>query len=126
MNDEPITEWLARYRDGEAEAANELWKNYYERLISLARKRLRGSRKRVTDEEDLVVDAFHSFFRGVDAGRFPKLEDRDDLWQILVVLTTRKAANQLKREKRDKTHGFRRLFKREKPRGMPRKSRKHR
>jgi DNA-directed RNA polymerase specialized sigma24 family protein len=29
----------------------------------------------------------------VEQGRFPQLADRDDLWQVLVVLTLRKASN---------------------------------
>ena len=37
--------------------------------------------------EDVVVDAFDSLCRGVQAGRFPNLDDRDDLWQVLMLLT---------------------------------------
>jgi DNA-directed RNA polymerase specialized sigma24 family protein len=50
--------------------------------------------RRASDEEDVVVSAFHSFCQAVDAGRFPVLENRDDLWQILVMHTARKAVDQ--------------------------------
>ena len=33
-------------------------------------------RRRMSDEEDVVLSAFNSFYRGAAAGRFPRLEDR--------------------------------------------------
>ena len=32
----------------------------------------------------------NSFFRGVARGRFPRLDDREDLWKLLVTITARK------------------------------------
>ncbi len=46
----------------------------------------------------MVQGAFHSFFLGVSRGRFPRLNDRDDLWRLLVVITARKALDQLAHE----------------------------
>ncbi len=57
------------------------------------------------DEEDAALSAFDSFCRGAQQGRFPRLDDRDDLWQLLVVITVRKAADQVQRERRLKTGG---------------------
>ncbi len=37
-----------------------------------------------------------------EAGRFPRLADRGDLWQILVMLTARKAWRRIRHEQRDK------------------------
>ena len=57
----------------------------------------------MADEEDAALDAFNSFLAGVVRGRFPQLNDRDDLWRLLVVLTVRKAIGQrrdLTRQKR--------------------------
>jgi DNA-directed RNA polymerase specialized sigma24 family protein len=34
-----------------------------------------------------------------ERGRFPRLEDRDDLWQILYVITVRKSVDLLRRER---------------------------
>ena len=45
----------------------------------------------MADEEDVVLSAFHDFLRGVEEGRFTRLDDREDLWQVLVMLTERKA-----------------------------------
>jgi DNA-directed RNA polymerase specialized sigma24 family protein len=52
---------------------------------------------RVADE-DVGFSAFDSFARSIEQGRFPQLEDRDDLWHILVMLTRRKAADQIRHE----------------------------
>ncbi len=48
---------------------------------------------RMADEEDVALSAFESFYRRAEQGQFPQLEDRDDLWQLLFVLTVRKAIN---------------------------------
>src|SRR5262249_19192666 len=50
--------------------------------------------------EDVALNAFDSFCRGARAGRFPRLDDRNDLWQILVVITLRKAFDLRKYEGR--------------------------
>ncbi len=66
----------------------------------MARKKLQNTRRprTVQDEEDAALGAFDSFCRGVDRGRFPLLADRDDLWRLLVVLTVRKALDQITRQ----------------------------
>lgn len=69
-----------------------------------AKKRLQGARQ-CADEEDVALDALDSFFRGVKAGRFCQLDNRRDLWQILGVLTVRKAVNTAKKERRLKRGG---------------------
>jgi DNA-directed RNA polymerase specialized sigma24 family protein len=100
-----ITQWISDLRAGRSSAAAGLWQRYYHRLVGLAGKKLRDAPRRVADEEDVVLQAFHSFCRGAEDGRFPRLEDRDDLWQILVMLTARKAADQLKQQFRAKRGG---------------------
>jgi DNA-directed RNA polymerase specialized sigma24 family protein len=58
--------------------------------------------RRGADEEDIALSAFDSFFRGVERGRFPQLDDRDDLWQVLLMITERKAFDLLEHEGRQK------------------------
>ena len=98
-----ISQWLIGLRDGDADAAAELWRRYFDRLTHLARRRLGSMPRRVVDEEDVALSAFDSFCRAAAAGRFPKLDDRDDLWQVLVLIAARKAASagrQARRQKR--------------------------
>ena len=90
---------------GDHEAARLLWQRYYPRLVGLARKKLQAAPRRVADEEDAALSAFGSFFRAVKKGRFPRLDDRDDLWQILVMLTARKAARRFRQAYTNKQDG---------------------
>ena len=97
-----ITQWISGIREGRSTAALQLWQRYVERLVRLARQKLRDVPRRAADEEDVVIDAFDSFCRCVRQGRFPRLADRDDLWQVLVMLTARKAADQRKYAQRQR------------------------
>jgi RNA polymerase sigma factor (sigma-70 family) len=96
--DGSVTRWVTALKGGDAAAAQPIWERYHRRLVGLAREKLRGARRRAADEEDVVQNAFHSFFRGVTQGRFPQLGDRDNLWRLLVVITARKALDQLAAE----------------------------
>ncbi len=101
--DQSVTVWLGQLRDGDSGAAQQLWQRYVERLIRLAHRKLGDLPRRVADEEDVALAAFHDFLRGVEDGRFTRLNDRDDLWQVLVMLTERKAIGlrrQVQAEKR--------------------------
>jgi DNA-directed RNA polymerase specialized sigma24 family protein len=100
-----VTVWLERLKAGDPAAARPLWDGYFARLVGLARARLRSLARAAADEEDVALSAFDSFCRGAAAGRFPRLDDRDDLWQVLFVLTTRKAIGLVRRETRAKRGG---------------------
>jgi DNA-directed RNA polymerase specialized sigma24 family protein len=105
-----VTYWIGQLQAGEQAAFQELWERYFQRLVGLARKRLRGASCAAANEEDVALSAFDSFFRRAQEGRFPQLLDRHDLWQLLVLLARRKASKQAKHERRqkrggDKVHG---------------------
>lgn len=102
---ESVTFWLGRLKSGDRSAVQQLWERYFDRLVRLARKRLAGSPRRAADEEDAVLSAFHSFCQRVEKGRFPQLEDRTDLWRLLVVITSRKALKQVEADRRVKRGG---------------------
>ena len=88
-----ISGWVAKLKAGKRDAAGPLWDAYYRRLMGLARAKLGRLPRRVAGESEVVVSAFNSFCRGAELGRFPRLEDRDDLWQVLGMITARKAAD---------------------------------
>jgi DNA-directed RNA polymerase specialized sigma24 family protein len=100
-----VTVWLERLKAGDPSAAKPLWDGYFARLVALARARLRSLPRAAADEEDVALSAFDSFCRGAAAGRFPRLDDRDDLWQVLFVITTRKAIGLLRYKTRAKRGG---------------------
>ncbi len=97
-SDGSVTRWLSALKEGDMAAAQPLWERYHQQLLALARHRLQPSRRREADEEDVVQNAFLSFFKGLTRGRFPQLQDRDNLWRLLVVITARKALDQVAHE----------------------------
>jgi len=92
------TNWLNLLKAGEKNAAQILWERYFRLLMACAKRRLGTAAKRVADEEDMALSAFASFCRGVEAGRFPRLEDRSDLRNVLLLLVARKSSHYLRDE----------------------------
>ncbi|MFI5459076.1 MAG: ECF-type sigma factor [Isosphaerales bacterium] len=102
-----ITRWIADLKAGDLAAAQPLWERYFARMVDLARARLSASCRRdaASDEEDAALSAFDSLCAGLAQGRFPQLADRDDLWRLLVVITTRKVMAQARLQLRQKRGG---------------------
>lgn len=101
-----VTHWLGDLKAGDADAARRLWERYFPQLRGLARKMLRGASRRMADEEDVALSAFDSFCRRAGNGDFSRLGDRDDLWRLLTVITTRKAFGVARHERRQKRGGM--------------------
>jgi DNA-directed RNA polymerase specialized sigma24 family protein len=100
-----VTRWLDQLQAGDPSAAEKLWDSYFRRLVALARARLQGVPRGAADEEDVALSAFDSFCRGAQRGRFPQLGDRNNLWRLLVVITSRKALDLAQHEARKKRGG---------------------
>jgi DNA-directed RNA polymerase specialized sigma24 family protein len=101
-----VTLWIDQLKAG-AGGAGPLWEKYFPRLVCRARGRLAGVPRRAADEEDVALSAFDSFCRAAERGRFSDLCDRDDLWQLLAVITDRKACDLANRERRQRRGGGR-------------------
>jgi ECF sigma factor len=84
--------FLSALRRGDEQAAQRLWGDYFQRLVGLARNRLRHAPRRAADEEDVALSALDSFFNAARRNALPRLDDEDDLWRVLVVFTVRKAS----------------------------------
>lgn len=96
---------MARVRAGDESATSELWHQYFERLVRVAASRLPGNLRRVGDEEDIALSAFNSFVAGVKEDQFPELRNPDNLWGLLMTLTTRKLTAHMRRQTRQKRGG---------------------
>ena len=100
--EEQVTQWIAKLHEGDDQAVDVIWQKYFERLVKFARRKLDGVPRRDADEEDIALSAMHSFCRGVSGGKFDRLNDRDDLWKVLVTITARKAYAQMRHNKAQK------------------------
>jgi len=98
--DASITFWIDQLKAGDQQAAQPLWDCYFQKLVRVAFQRLQGAPRAMADEEDVALSAFKSFCLAAEAGRFPKLNDRDDLWKLLVTITERKALNLARDQRR--------------------------
>jgi RNA polymerase sigma factor (sigma-70 family) len=101
-----ITQFFGQLRTGNPTAAEALWERYFPRLLGLARKALTGRPQRVADADDAVQSAFASFCLRVRAGEYD-INDRNDLWGLLGVITVNKARMQARREDAQKRGGGR-------------------
>lgn len=99
-----VTRFFRQLQSGDAGAAEPLWDRYFPRLVALARKTLAGRAQRVADADDAVQSAFASFCLRV---KDFEISDRSDLWNLLGVITTRKARRQTRRELAAKRGGGR-------------------
>jgi DNA-directed RNA polymerase specialized sigma24 family protein len=100
-----ISQWILGAKEGQSQAINALWGQYFQRLVRLARQRLAELPRRVADEEDLALSAFASFCRAAEEGRLPDLADRDGLWRLLITITVQKAIDQARHDGRAKRGG---------------------
>lgn len=101
MNDsDSISVWIELSKEGDSQAQQAIWERFFPRLVALAQHRLQGERKQVTDDEDIVLSVFESYFRAAAADRFPDLRDRNDLWRLLSKMTLRKVVDLVRHNRR--------------------------
>ena len=104
-----ITGWIASMKAGDLAAAQPLWERYFARIVVLARRgcgpRAGGAGTPPAMRKTPRSSAFDSLCAGLARGQFPQLADRDDLWRLLVVITTRKVQAQARRQLRQKRGG---------------------
>lgn len=104
-SDNSVTYWINKLKEGECHAAEKLWNAYFERMVALAKSRLKGTPPSVADEEDVALSAFKSFCMGARDGRFPELTDRHSLWPLLVAITANKSVDLIRQENRQRRGG---------------------
>lgn len=102
---EQFAELLDKVGDGDEEATTILWERYFQPLVRLAGTRLPKNLRRTGDEEDIALSAFHSFIAGIRRDQFPDLAGPDNLWGLLITLTSRKVNAHLRKQTRQKRGG---------------------
>ena len=100
-----VSHWIHLIKQGDSVAANRIWKLYFDRLVRAVRRRLYGQNRATSDEEDIVLSVFDSFYAAVEQGRFPDLADRDDLWRLLLTMSARKVVDKRRHDQRQRRGG---------------------
>src|SRR5262249_25647846 len=99
-----VSRLIPALREGDREAMRGLWERYFQPLVEVARRRVSSAGWRATGPEDVALEAFLEFCDRLawpDADRrFPQLENRDQLWKLLVCFTVRTAFDYARKEAR--------------------------
>jgi DNA-directed RNA polymerase specialized sigma24 family protein len=103
--DDEVSAWIRRVQAGDDDAAQLIWNRYAAQIVEVARRSFGDASRRVSDEEDVAMLAFKSLLTGISTGRFPELDNRERLWRLLMVITTRKAAAVIEHDSRQKRGG---------------------
>ena len=93
-----VTAWLGELKGGDQDAISGLWMRYYERMRICARNAVRGADVGGFDDEDIATMAFTQFAERALSGQFQDLVNRNQLWKLLSVITSRTAYGKLNRE----------------------------
>lgn len=95
------TELIERLRNGDQDAARQLYQQYVQRLLNLARSHLSRQFNSRLDPEDVVQSVYRTIFRRVQDGRF-EFEADDDLCGLLVRTTLNKVWNKVRHHRAGK------------------------
>jgi tRNA A-37 threonylcarbamoyl transferase component Bud32/DNA-directed RNA polymerase specialized sigma24 family protein len=89
---------MARFRDGDEQAAHAMFGRYFRRLASLAHARLSGRAASRVDPEDVALSAYRSLFANAAEGRYA-LARSGDLWRLLSSIAIHKTLKRLRHER---------------------------
>ena len=103
--EDSVSRLFVDLKNAKGGAEQQLWNVFFKQLVAEARKRLKGAKRRVEDEEDVASSVFASLCRDAAAGRFDAIDNRLDLWRLLLAMTHRKAIDLRRRENRAKRGG---------------------
>jgi RNA polymerase sigma factor (sigma-70 family) len=100
-----ITALLSGVKRADRNAVHALFHRCYNRIAAISLTKLGGAPRRGFDQDDVANSAFREFLSRAAAGDFKKLENRDDVWQVLTLLVGDKVQDGLRHERRKKRGG---------------------
>ena len=103
---ESPTYWLPALQQGNEQAAERLWRDYFLRTVRLAKRQMGGLRLRAADEEDVALSAMNSFCR-MAKNRDDPIADSTELWKLLATIVRRKVNKERQRQFADKRQEYR-------------------
>ncbi|MDR0703712.1 MAG: hypothetical protein LBF88_01860 [Planctomycetaceae bacterium] len=94
LSDDDLKLLLDGIQNQNKESFEQFWNLHFDRLTSLARRKMTQVNKRVSDEEDIAISAIHSFYTGLAEQRFHSIQGNNELWKILATIVCRKISKQ--------------------------------
>lgn len=105
INSGSISRAIAQNSQLDEEAAQLIWNRFFENLCRFASKKIYKRHRRLIDPEDIASSAMFALLDGIKNERFHSVSNRDELWQMLVMIASRKAISQARHLDREKRGG---------------------
>jgi hypothetical protein len=91
-----VSHWLREVKSGRSSAVDAIWRRYYQRVVQYATRKMKTNPDRAIDGEDIAQSTMHRFCFNLASGRYPLLDDRQQLWDLLVVFTLNRIRKHLR------------------------------
>ena len=101
-SDRTLSSFFVSIRRSPELQIEDVFGEYYPRLLGLAKKSLAGANLRMSDADDVVQSVFRTFWQRADAGGGLSQETTGSLWNLLAVITVRKARRHVRHERAQK------------------------
>ncbi|MFO0066231.1 MAG: ECF-type sigma factor, partial [Pirellulaceae bacterium] len=75
-----VSQWLRELKSGHCSAVDAIWHRYYQRVVQYATRKMKINPDRSVDGEDIAQITMHRLCFSLAAGRYPLLDDRQQLW----------------------------------------------
>ena len=92
-------------KSGDEQSVQRLLEKCFASVARMARNQMSGAARRMSDEEDVAASVFESLYFSLVQGKLPELSDRQSLWRLISVMTRRKVADYVNRERAQKRGG---------------------
>lgn len=92
---EPSKQLVDRWREGDEDAATNLYERYCRSLIALVERNLAQRFQSQVDADDVIQSVFRTVFRQAQAGSFSFNNDAD-VWKLLVTVALNKVRNKVR------------------------------
>ena len=89
----PITKAISSLGTDREAASQLLWDHYFDRLCRYANSKIAKDQKRLIDGEIVASSAMYDLLDGLENNRFNRVGNRDELWRVLVAVTSNRAAD---------------------------------
>ena len=91
-----ISHWLKGLKAGDSSAVDAIWNRYYQRVVEFAIRKMKINPDMAIDGEDIAQVAMHRLCLKLSTGRYPDIDDREQLWGLVVVYTLNRIRNHLR------------------------------
>lgn len=99
VDESSIGPWLRGLKDGEAEAIEQVWAEFFQKLVRAIKFRLKQLPRISRDGEDMAASVLFSLWNGCQEGRFDNVHNRNQLWWTLLRLSKQKCINQVRKDR---------------------------